>query len=610
MARWTSLARGALALALIGVAGAAAGRGGIPPHDATGGSAGLAPLQDVSRPEFPGETYLDPTGWRAVLLADADLFEAPSTDSLLMASHPAGTILAFVSEATDVFGRTWSAVRDPVAARRRSDGYLAPFDYRTFTSLGGEAVFLADRPAVTVGTAGQAAARDDGSWWQPDATLSLGHSLVFDGIVGVSAVTVAERDAREAIALLGGPAELGNWPADPLPGELFVPELLQLLFQWDGAEWHLVRPVKLFGGSLNLLGNPTLQPDATALPVAGGPLVPCWSLVGSLDPRGRPTGRIQPVTQPPPPPQAWRNDPVAMAQRPAIDLMQPPATIEATVPPRLFAPQPVAGLQLHDEAARQAVYLEQTLGPEITGKLRSTEVVLDVWARTPPGATGPGTFGVDIESKDAAGGEAGAGAEGEGGRFANSFTVGVGTSRAEFAFTVPEDAEILTVRLLPLDRSVAVEQQGTVIFERVALRRPYWNPEPAASVFVLNRVSATSYEAVPRYTRAPLALTEREDSEIEQIWPAVAASDWSDDDKRLVLAGDVRHGMSPAQVRASWGDPKQEIGPDGLRGIDTQWNYPDRLAFFVGDKLVAFRLGDNPQQPTNVPIRCPGGSGH
>ena len=40
----------------------------------------------------------------------------------------------------------------------------------------------------------------------------------------------------------------------------------------------------------------------------------------------------------------------------------------------------------------------------------------------------------------------------------------------------------------------------------------------------------------------------------------VGTSDWSDEDKTLVLAGDVRQGMTMEQVRTAWGDPAQVGG--------------------------------------------------
>jgi hypothetical protein len=95
-------------------------------------------------------------------------------------------------------------------------------------------------------------------------------------------------------------------------------------------------------------------------------------------------------------------------------------------------------------------------------------------------------------------------------------------------FTVPEDAESITVRLLPLDRSLAVE-----------------------------------------------------------------------------LAGELRHGMSPEQVRLAWGEPDEDT-PAGQYGIDRRWRYPDRYVAFAAGTVIAFAtVPEAAAKPSS--LRCSGG---
>ena len=146
----------------------------------------------------------------------------------------------------------------------------------------------------------------------------------------------------------------------------------------------------------------------------------------------------------------------------------------------------------------------------------------------------------------------------------------------------------MIVRLLSVDKSVAVEQRGTVIIDRVALRLAEWNPQPPSAVFPLHKVSVLTYEGRPLYTRAAVAVSQRSARELRELWPAVAAADWSEEDKKLILAGQLRHGMIPEQVRLSWGEPEEQLELGTPPGSINTWMYDDRQATFDGDNLLGF----------------------
>jgi len=611
----------------------------------------------------PGELPA-PEGVYAVLLQDADLFASPTSDGEIVVRVPAGSHLGYVRETTDAFGRAWFTVQDPFRSQPRQRNWLAPFNAAELLALGGRAAVLADRlPPLTVGgargsataaalAAATAAAQPARApWWMPAAELTATHAPTFDGVVALSAAAVEEAQAREAIELLGGQEALADWPADPLPGELFVPPRLPVVFVFDGSEWRLRRPARLFGDALSLLDNPLLLPDLSAPPLAGGPAIACWELVGALTPGGGPAGSIQvaPPRTPPrgralPLPDAGEPDPANAPLR--IQGLLPPAPALARVPPRVDPPPIPSGVEIRDDDGRQAVYLEQTLDPALARRLRGRDVVLDVVARTPAAAQSAATFGVNVQidggpatgaaaARPTSAGDPGAGGAGSvdpgaaaaaasGGRpagqtrsidagdatagriqLSTSFTVDANPVRFAYPFTVPEAAESLTVRLLPLDRSIAVDQQGAVIFERVTLRLAHWPARPPAASLPLNRITATSWEGARLHTRSPIALTTRPAEEVEAIWPQVAASDWSVEDKQLVLAGELRHGMSPEQVRLAWGEPEEEE-PAGEYGIDHRWRYPDRYVAFTAGKVIAFAT--TPEEVAKPPVmRCSGG---
>lgn len=541
----------------------------------------------------PGELFVSDGGLRAVLLEDGDFFSSPSSDGDIVARFPAGTILDYVGETTDEFGREWFTVRHPQRIERRRDVYLTNLDGRRFADLGYRAAVLADRQPIVVAAraprsvAGAPRQRLPPPWWEPVAVVARGHNATFDAVLAISARAPGEDDLLEAIDLLGGLEAIATWPASALPGELFVPAMLPALFQFEGAEWRLARPVRLLGDSISLLGNPRFVVDPEAPTFAGGPVLHCWSLVDSLDPMGVLAGSVQVA----PPVEVVRRGRVpggGAAAAPATTSVVPPAIRQLLapppptmlVPPRVDPPAPPDGVLLEDVHSQQAVYLEQTLGLALTRRLRGKSLVLDVVTRNPPRAASAATLGVDIEVRFAD--------ERPGEHFATSFSSSAAPVRAEFPFDIPADAETITVRLLAADRSVAREQRGAVIFERATLRLATWAAEPAASSVVLYRITANAFEGAQLHTRAPIVVTARPAEEVEQVWVELAATDWSSADKQQVLAGEIRHGMSEEQVRLSWGEPFERTMSDAAGG-GRRWDYADRDVVFAGGSVIAFR---------------------
>ena len=162
------------------------------------------------------------------------------------------------------------------------------------------------------------------------------------------------------------------------------------------------------------------------------------------------------------------------------------------------------------------------------------------------------------------------------------------------------------MRLLAADRSVAREQRGSVIFERVSLRLATWTAEPTASSVVLYRITANTFEGAVLHTRAPMVVTARSAEEVEQVWAEVAATEWSSEDKQLVLAGEIRHGMSEEQVRLAWGEPLEQTRSEA-GGNGSRWDYADRDAVFAAGSVIAFRpprreIRDQPE----FALMCPG----
>jgi hypothetical protein len=537
---------------------------------------------------------------RAFFLEPAPLRVNPSGSTDVVSTMEIGSSLEFIGEGTDDFGREWSVVAYPWKLERHEQVFLAPFNEWEYSQVSGTTAVLvapasmSSNAASAPGVAASAptAPGSPSRWWTDVVALGPEYDLEFGDLVGVSARFVPLDAAEEAIEILGGMQELGSWPSEPIPGQLHVPDLLPLLFRWNGTTWRLLRPVQYLGASFGLLGNPSLALDRTGPQAPGGFDVPCWRLIGAMDPRGVIAGTVEAapaVKAPEEEAASWKPN-SRTGLRNLTSVILPTVTAATATPPRVFRSTPPVGVALRDDARRHAVYLQQDLGPEIVSKLHGRELTLDVWARTPPAATASAAIGIDVE----VGGE----------RFSSGGTVNETSTLVSVTFTVPEGAEWLTVRLLPLDTSLAVEQAGAAIFEQAVLRLSTWPRTLDPSVIPLHTVTISSYQPIRTYARTPVAVSTRPLSEIEQIWDRVMSSDWAMEDKQLVVAGRVRAGMTAEQVGLSWGEPSVTALAGEIPGLDLRWDYEDRSAAFAGGELVSWTVRVPPPEEEEVKL-CP-----
>jgi hypothetical protein len=559
-------------------------------------AAGVVPGLFGPLPATPDDEPLP----QAFFLEQAPLMSEASGSATVMTEMASGSSLEYLGETTDDFGREWSIVAYPWKMQRYRQEFLAPFSKQEYSRVSGTTAVLVAPASLTAAAAPGAAtasrpAAPSGSspsWWTRVVALGPEYDLEFGDLVAVGAQTVPMAAAEEAIEILGGAEALGGWPSEPIAGQLHVPDVLPLLFRWNGSSWRLIEPVQFLEPSFGLLGNPTMELDRSRPERPGGFEVPCWRLVGALDARGAIAGSVEvaPAVEPPDVEEdAWNPD-SRTGLRNLTPVIWPTVSVSTETPPRVFAAGARRGILLRDDARRQAVYLQQDLGPEITDKLRGRELTLDVWARTPPNATASAAVGIDVE----VGGE----------RFSAGGTVSTSSTLVSVTFTVPEDAEWLTVRLLPLDTSLAVEQSGAAIFERAVLRLSTWPQVLDPSMIPLYRVQVFSYRPVHAYTRTPLAPTHRPIEEIERIWERVLASDWSLEDKQMVIAGRVRVGMTTEQVGLSWGEPDATALAGDVPGLELRWDYEDRSAAFAGGELVSWSVRVPPPE-VEAAMRCP-----
>jgi hypothetical protein len=73
----------------------------------------------------------------------------------------------------------------------------------------------------------------------------------------------------------------------------------------------------------------------------------------------------------------------------------------------------------------------------------------------------------------------------------------------------------------------------------------------------------------------------------------------------MVLAGELRFGMSPEQVRAAWGAPQEETSNTTEEGVERSWDYPDRYVVFFNDEVALFRPRAE-RLVTAERLMCPG----
>lgn len=80
----------------------------------------------------------------------------------------------------------------------------------------------------------------------------------------------------------------------------------------------------------------------------------------------------------------------------------------------------------------------------------------------------------------------------------------------------------------------------------------------------------------------------REAAAKEAAWVAsIRAKGWSAEVTRLVIAGQIRVGMTEAQVRAAWGEPRHVNRTESAYGTSTQWVYGSRSYVYFRNGVVS-----------------------
>lgn len=506
-------------------------------------------------------------GTLAVMLAGGDLRRAADPTAVLRTRLEAGQVVVYYGETSDAFGRTWSVVGDPGAYRREQTWLVFPDILGGPPPVGPPLAFLRGLGAPPESDAASTrAVRVPFGWWREVEPLTLAEPPALGELLGVPAYRVRADHVEEAVRLIGGPEALGPWPQDPVLGQIHVSPRLSVIWIYrDG--WGTGEQPRSLSPVMSLLPNPLLTVDRRAPRESTGFSLPCWTLVGALDPAGVPVGGIDEAPEEPAriPGAARAEDPLG-----ASDLSArawPVADEEMAAPRRVLLQGNEPGIELEDNSTRQAVYLEQTLSSETTRLLRGREVRLHVLARATPQGEATSRVAVSIELV--------AGSE----RATHSMQVGRRAVPLTATLTVPEDAETITVRLIPQDRSIAVSERGVLVFDSASLAPADWPLELTPDPLPLRRALVVGYAPARGFTRAPLAVSERPIEELREAWLGMRGSERDDEVRRGILAGELRRGMSPADVRLAWGEPESRAATDSLE----RWEWPDRSAAFTAD---------------------------
>ncbi len=516
----------------------------------------------------------------------------------------AGTIFLYLGEVTDTFGREWEMVGDPESWSRRQRWYVVAATVEELQervgpiSVLGEFTAPASPPErVSEDLESEVAELEsevavsspfdlylaslrqpltvEREWWKN--TLELDASEVRDvgETLAVPAWAVPSRVVDEVVSLLGGREALGPWPQEASFGALHVTPILPLVFRRGEHGWDSLGRLRSKLPVLGLLGNSQLQLDPNLPAEVTGFVLPCWRLVGALNPRGLAAGRVD---LPPPPPSrlapgARREEDRFLGSFDLTTRVWPPATDENVLPRRAVPSALPTGVFLQDNDRRQAVYLEQRLPVAMSRRLRGRELRLDVVARAAPaldGTTSTVTVGFEIEAGELH--EAGSG------------TVGALPGTASLVVTIPDDAEEITVRLLSTDRSIAVGEAGRAIFERVTLAPADWPKALLPAPVMLRRVRVDLYAPTPRYTRAPLAISAKPPSELSRVWRSLAGEQLEEELRRMILAAELDFEMDDRNVLVAWGEPSMRHD-SGVR----RWDWDDRSATFdLSGRLIAW----------------------
>jgi hypothetical protein len=251
--------------------------------------------------------------------------------------------------------------------------------------------------------------------------------------------------------------------------------------------------------------------------------------------------------------------------------------------PRLLVPSSDrGGVQVQDNSARQAVYLEQTLPEVVAAHLRGRVIRFQVDARVPQegDVASTGTISVELLAGDQS--------------ISTSIPVGALPTPVSLSLEVPAEAETIRVRLIPLDRSIAVPERGSAIFERAALVPADWPDHLEPAPLLVRRIRIVTYEPARRYVRSALAVSERDPADLERTWGALLDGDWDDEAASRILAGELRAGMPREEVRLAWGVPDDETRV----GTAERWDWPLRSAAFGADgRLLTWTDASEPEPP-------------
>ena len=408
------------------------------------------------------------------------------------------------------------------------------------------------------------------------------HMLFFEEAIAIDAFYVPLEVLSEGLDLLRGSASQVAWPDDPVPGQLYIPLALRLLFRWSGSEWEPLDPPRTLDPSFSLLSNSLLAVSTSPRRPPRGSGVPCWSLVGAFNPLGEEVGTLS-IAPPPPLPilnSTWRVHRL-LGKRDMSSVFTPLAPKDVEVPQKLEVPSATGGIQIADSSRRQAVYIEQQLPAVMTRKLRGRAMRLTVYGRS-ASADSTATVGLSVRSGTDF--------------FSASGVVNSEPTPITLLFVVPDDAVEIRVRLLPKEVTLAVQEAGAVIIDRAALTLDSWPVELDTQPVLLPRVRAVYYRPSMRFTRAPLVITDRHADELRRAWPQLAAGQTEELVMTSVFEGKLRSGMNSRLVELAWGNPTERSSSGTGARLDV-WRWSNRTATFRDGVLVAWSKRLEPPEP-------------
>lgn len=537
-------------------------------------SAVLAASQTI---DPPGPTLVRELQRYAVALEDGTLYRNADVASDTILEFRRGHIFEYLGETADTFGRDWHSVGSGDGWRRAESWYAIPATRAEVRDVTGAVSVLRSLPAPPAVPADEFATSETAAaynaslkeaitvgpyWWDQSLEVDAAALGQFGRVVGVWARLVPSDVAEELVTMLGGNEVLGPWPLEPAFGRLYVAPRTGFVYRFDGADWRLMDPPLAMDSMMGLLGNPQLSFDREVPPEATGRPISCWRLVGGLTPRGGLAGGVE--AAPTPPVRLEATTRLETDRRLGyynLTARAWPTAAPATRAPRRVLPEKLAeGVLLSDTSRRQAVYLEQVIPGSLTRQLRGRELRARLMARAAGGeGAAVATVALEVEAGSV--------------RQSTSAQVGVLPTPVELNLVIPEDAQTITVRVLPTDVSIAVLESGSVVIDSATLVPAEWPEMSEATPLLLRRVRAVTYRPAPRYTRATLVISRRSPEQLNAIWREAEALPVERLEK--ILSGEVEANMTERQVQLAWGEPTKVTAGDL-----TRWVWSDRAASF------------------------------